>query len=165
MKELAEKDNYNLVLQKGTAYINYFQEADPDSDLGIIWKRVDFDAHVVKTEKDVEKALLEDDTKVYFGSEINSVVNMDAVPCNISTESENYFEVSIAWALQKNSPYRLLLNYQLTKIKEGGQISRLMDMYTSKYKTSCPEDPAKPIELGNYLEFNVNFSDEYNLII
>jgi ABC-type amino acid transport substrate-binding protein len=53
------------------------------------------------------------------------MINFDSVPCTISTESSSYFDASIAWALQKNSPYKSLFNLFLTKIKENGQLQRL----------------------------------------
>ena len=70
---------------------------------------------------------------MYFGPEINTVVGLASVPCNVTTKSTSYFEVSIAWALQKNSPIKPLINFHLTKIKESGQMSRFQTKYISRY--------------------------------
>ena len=94
-----------------------------------------------------EEALLENDIYVYFAPTINTMINFDSVPCTISTESSSYFDASIAWALQKNSPYKSLFNLFLTKIKENGQLQRLETKYISKTgQITCHEGDIKPIE-------------------
>ena len=87
---------------------------------------------ILTYESEIQEALLDDSKNVYFGAEINTLVNFDSVPCNVSTKSGDYFEASAGWALQKESPYRLLINFHLTKIKESGQMSRLTSKYISR---------------------------------
>ena len=94
-----------------------------------------------------EALMLENNHYVYFGPTVNTMINFDSVPCNVSTESSAYFEAQVAWALQKDSPYRQLFNYYLTKLKENGQLQKLEVKYISKAKQiSCAETDAKPIE-------------------
>ena len=71
------------------------------------------------------------------------MVNYASVPCNVSTESVSYFRVSIAWALQKDSPLRPLFNFYLTKAKESGEINRLMTRYVPS--KVCYDSGFKPI--------------------
>jgi hypothetical protein len=120
----------------GTAYIDYFKSATKDTnpDVAIIWERTkeNMDKQILQTESEIQEALLDDSKNVYFGAEINTLVNFDSVPCNVSTKSGDYFEASAGWALQKESPYRHLINFHLTKIKESGQMSRLTSKYISR---------------------------------
>ena len=97
--------------------------------------------------------MLENNHYVYFGPTVNIMTNFDSVPCNVSTESSAYFEASIAWALQKESPYKQLFNFYLTKLKENGELQKLEVKYISKVEqSSCEKNDAKPIE------FQVTFS-------
>ena len=98
-----------------------------------MWSRVNYEKQVLPNESEIKKALL-DNKNVYFGPEVNTIVNFNSVPCKVSTESNYYFEVSLGWALQKHSPYRSLINFHLTKIKESGQMSRLTTKYISRYR-------------------------------
>ena len=120
----------------GTAYIDYFKSATKDTnpDAAIVWERTkeNMDKQILFSESDIQEALLDNSKNVYFGAEINTLVNFDSVPCNVSTKSGDYFEASAGWALQKESPYRLLINFHLTKIKESGQMSRLTSKYISR---------------------------------
>ena len=119
----------------GTSYIEYFKSAtrDTNPDAAKIWERTkdNYDQQIIQTKAKIEEALL-DGKNVYFGSEINTAVNFDSVPCNVSSKSDDFFEVSLAWALQKESQYRHLINFHLTKIKESGQMSRLTSKYVSR---------------------------------
>ena len=99
----------------GTAYIDYFKSATKDTnpDAAIVWERTkeNMDKQILFSEADIQKALLYDSKNVYFGSEINTVVNFDSVPCNVSSKSDDFFEVSLAWALQKESQYKKLREF------------------------------------------------------
>ena len=74
----------------------------------------------------IEKALIENEKNVYFGSEIDTLTKFDSIPCLVSTNSDSYFGHPVAFALQKNSPYKYLVNSQLTRMKESGQMKRIM---------------------------------------
>ena len=130
----------------GSAYVDYFKSATihDNPDAAMIWQRVDPTTQLMKTQKELNNALVNDGNLVYFGSEMNTAVTFDAVPCNVSTASDEYFTVSIAWALQKNSPLRSLLNYHLTKLKENGEIERLITKYTHT-DIVCEKSSATPI--------------------
>ena len=120
----------------GTSYIEYFKGATwaTNPDAVKIWERTkeNSDKQIIQGKTKIEEALLDDGKNVFFGSEINTVVNFDSVPCNVSSKSDDFFEVSLAWALQKESQYRHLFNFHLTKIKESGQMSRLTSKYVSR---------------------------------
>ena len=107
---------------------------DTNPDAVKIWERTkdNSDQQIIQGKAKIEEALLDDGKNVFFGSEINTVVNFDSVPCNVSSESDDFFEVSLAWALQKESQYKQLFNFHLTKIKESGQMSRLTSKYVSR---------------------------------
>ena len=107
---------------------------DTNPDAVKIWERTkeNSDKQIIQGKAKIEEALLDDGKNVFFGSEINTVVNFDSVPCNVSSKSDDFFEVSLAWALQKESQYRHLFNFHLTKIKESGQMSRLTSKYVSR---------------------------------
>lgn len=152
MKDLAEKSNYKLLLQGGTAYVDYFRSASEVSDRGIVWKRMDFQDQVLKSTKDIEARLLKDSNYVFFGPEVNVVVDFDSVPCNVSSDAnaERYFEVSISWALQKDSQFTDFINFFLTNLKESGQINRLMARDVSSIESvQCPTELTKPIQIEN----------------
>ena len=124
----------SLTKSLGTAYIDYFKSATKETNPNAakVWSRVNYNKQVLPNESEIKKALL-DNKNVYFGPEVNTIVNFNSVPCKVSTESNYYFEVSLGWALQKHSPYRSLFNFHLTKIKESGQMSRLTTKYISRY--------------------------------
>ena len=100
-------------------------------DAAQVWSRLDPDQDwtqmkQIMPHEEIEKALIENEKNVYFGSEIDTLTKFDSIPCLVSTNSDSYFGHPVAFALQKNSPYKYLVNSQLTRMKESGQMKRIM---------------------------------------
>lgn len=148
---MASKTQYKLIIEKGTAYINYFSSATPnDNPVNYeIWKDFNQETQLFDNQFDIEKALIEDGNNVFFGPVTATLVNFVSVPCNVSAVSGDYFKVSIAWPTQKNFPFLASLNFHLTKIKETGQLERIMRKYLSSHNVACESSDFKPIEIFN----------------
>ena len=102
-------------------------------DAAQVWSLVDPLKQIMPHEE-VEKALIENEKNVYFGSEIDTLTKFDSIPCLVSTNSDSYFGHPVAFALQKNSPYKYLINSQLTRMKESGQIKRIMQTHIGGFR-------------------------------
>ena len=78
-----------------------------------------------------EQIMLNDGKVVYFGPELAVTSLYSSVPCDIKYTSPPYFDVSLAWALQKNSPFLGLFNDRLNLFRETGMVDRY-----SNYKSN-----------------------------
>ena len=150
MKDLAEKSTYNLIIQKGTAYEDFFRNSPRDSIEGQIWARVDQKRQMKHDIYEIQKTVLANDQDVYFGPYVNTLVAFESVPCNVTTESPDYFVVSLGWAFQKHSPFLQLFNYHLTKAKETGSVQRILNKYISRISNvQCETSNFKEISIEN----------------
>ena len=56
-----------------------------------------------------------------------NTVTWNEVPRNVvDVSSQAYIDVSIAWALQKHSPYLELFNFYIGILRDGGTIDKLL---------------------------------------
>jgi hypothetical protein len=151
MKDLASNTKYKLILEQGTAYVDYFASATKatNPEVASIWARTDI-SQLLPNAKVIEERLLKDSKLVYFGPQKGTAVTLPSVPCNITSMSPSYMKVSIAWAHQKGSPYVPLFNFHLTRIRETGQVIRTMTKYTGTGAGgSCNVSNFKPIVIQN----------------
>ena len=87
---------------------------------------------------------------MYFGPYVSTLVTFPSVPCNVTSDSPDYFTVSIGWAFQKHSPFLQLFNYHLTKAKETGSVQRILNKYISRIENvQCVTSNFKEITIEN----------------
>lgn len=157
MEDLAGSSKYKLILEEGTAYVDFFESAPKNSSRYEIWSKLDEKTQLINTSKEselgiysdpIEKIMIEDGDYVYFGPKLGTQAIFKSIPCNITTESDDYFTASIAWAFQKNSPYLPLINFNLNKALETGTISRIMRRFINvPDESTCKSSSYKIIDI------------------
>ena len=144
IEDLTRSSKYKIILEAGTATVEYF-EALP-GDIRLMEKSQLIDAS--KDSSIIEKIIMEDDDFVYFGSKLT--FTSEAIPCHIITQSESYLIASISWAFQKNSPYLALINFNLNKALESGIASQIMRQFMHvPDETTCSVSSYEQIYIEN----------------
>lgn len=111
---------------------------------------------------------MEDGKAVFFGPETPVRGSFESVPCEVVSTSGPYFAVSLAWALQKHSPFTGttscvlffefcncltsldIINNELGKFLERGLIHRHIQLQTyHKNPASCFSSGFNPIKFYN----------------
>ena len=118
-EDLINNPNYYLVVQNGTALMDYFAQATTNKEAAEIWSRGIENPEAVKLlpeVKDLEIELLADSNAVLFDTEIRPALAFDSYPCEIIMSKSSYMEGSTSWALQKNSELLSAFNYQVSSI-------------------------------------------------
>lgn len=142
LEDVLHKEGYNLVIEDGTAYIDFFQAATKEENRVAheLWNsRIQYKTeYLIKDVPSIESILLKDPKAVYFGPELHTKVSMPRYPCKIVDTSGPYFSVSLSWAFQKNSPYLPLFNFLLGQAKESGLDQKLIKAaLDSKVNLDC----------------------------
>ena len=129
LNDIVANPSYKVVLQSGTAYVNYFKlaTAKTNPNAAIIWTRIqnEEEQSLFLDPKTIEQKLLEDSKLVYFGQEFQTTLQFSSIPCNIVPTSKPYFQVSVSLAFPKGSPYVSLFNYAINNIRQTGQVDRI----------------------------------------
>ncbi len=83
---------------------------------------------------------MDDPKKVFFGESESGKRNMAGYPCQIRVAAPHYNENYVSFAFVKGSPYVSLFSNRILKLKQGGEVEKLLAKYMdSKSNVSCDE--------------------------
>lgn len=160
LQDITNNPEYKVVVEKGSAEMDYFDLATKKSnrDGYLLWTngQVSVSSNRDKTEQNV----MDDSKLIYFGDTKATQFNWENIPCLIvNVASKPYFQVTGAWAFQKNSPYTPLFNFYISELREGGMIDRLQrkTFLQRKHVSKCEKEQLsndgdgqfEPIKLNN----------------
>lgn len=75
--------------------------------------------------------LLHDSKKVFFGESESAKRNMEGYPCHIGVAAPHYNENYVSFAFPNGSPYVALFSAKILKLKQGGEVDKLLHKYLS----------------------------------
>ena len=79
---------------------------------------------------------------IFFYRHDRGMLELHGYPCVISHAKATYLKNSMAFGFQKNSPYRKLFSYFLLKMRQSGQIDKLLSMHETQLYTMKTEHEA-----------------------
>ena len=141
LSDLIDHPDYAIILQTGTAGIQYFSQQDSLPHVKI-WERLEKNKNklFVKSFKEGEEALISDPKKVYFGMVHNLELAFDRYPCDVVRSPNTYLNRSVALALQKGSPYTKLFSRKIDRYTEYGLVDNMKGLNTKpKDNALCPQ--------------------------
>ena len=101
---------------------------------------------------EIESALLESEFNINFGTKSSTEFISTNIPCQIDTQSLDYFDNFLAWGFPKNSSYLEIINYNLHRIKQAGVLQRLWEKYMRKDSvSSCEKKAVNPVQIVNLM--------------
>ena len=145
LDDLVTNTDYKLIIEGGSAYVDYFQQATPESNRVSfeLWQKhfKGTDKYFIGNLKDVEGMLINDDKLVYFAPELQTVLQMPRYPCQIiSVPGTSYFKVALSWPFRKNSAYLPLFNHLMGQLKESGIDQKMIhEVVRGKLTLGCGE--------------------------
>ena len=93
MEDLAGSSKYKLILEDGTAYVDFFKSAPRGDPKFVIWSGLDKKTQLIDTSivsdnglysDSIEKTMIENGDFVYFGPKLATQASYKSIPCNIS---------------------------------------------------------------------------------
>ena len=57
--------------------------------------------------------------------------------CSLAIIPKHIVEDTVAWPMKKNSPYRKMFNYYLSKLHESGHLSRMWALWEADQPEDC----------------------------
>lgn len=140
LEDILVNPGYQLVLTKGTASVQYFENSEqwPTKQIWNSQLKNQPNAYVESTPH-AETLLLNEEKVVYFGLTSSVELAFESYPCLISRSQNTYFHRSVSLPFQKNSPYLGLFNHKLRIYKESGVLANMVSMRKNpKGINSCP---------------------------
>lgn len=124
--------------------MEYFKDAFQD----------DYKERIIEVTKfsEIESALLGSEFNINFGTKTSTEFQSTNIPCQIDTQSADYFDNFLAWGFPKESSYLEIMNYNLHRIKQAGVLQRLWEKYMRKdLASSCEKKAVNPVQIVNLM--------------
>ena len=126
LEDFLKYPEYQLILRKGTASVQYFSEAT-QSPHREIWEHLLKDRTIayIGEPGEAEKRIMDNPKEVYFDIVSQIEPSFENYPCKIIRADKTYFHRSFALGLKKNSPYLKSFNHKIEKYREHGVLDNM----------------------------------------
>ena len=154
LHDLAVNSQYQILVDKGTAFAQYFEKATPSLNAEA---KIIFDDRIagnprayVKNPLEAGQLLMKDPKLVYFGEDQQAKLTMDGYPCNIVSTRLSYFKNYVSFAFPKGSPYVRIFSDLILVMRQSGQVDDVLhNYYSAKDSISCQTEAFKAIKYEN----------------
>ena len=127
LNDIANNRDYAIVVNEGSVSHDYFDQATERTNRNGWRLRVQDQVKLFPGVSASRAAIMDDPKLVHFAPRVANTVTWNEVPCDVvDVSSLAYIDVSIAWALQKHSPYLELLNFYINILRDGGTIDKIL---------------------------------------
>ena len=150
LEDILRHSEYQLMVQSGSAEEDYFKLSTSWPKNKIWSNTMENNKKAFVSSSEMDKVLMQDESKILFCTAYYSEMYMPNYPCNIKRLGGSYLQGSSnALGFPKDSPYRELFSHMLTKIKNYGtwQLIRTR-MESTRPSVACLKTKDEVIEVG-----------------
>ena len=146
LSDLLIKTDYKLLVWGGSYMESYLRYSN-DISYRKIWEDAVKENGILSNIADGERAIRNNDRKVYFAYYPDFPRMFKSFPCEIIAAKSSYGHHSVAYPFQNDSPYVSLFSHYMREIKEAGLNTEWVD---SKYDMECRNENGEQVREFTY---------------